>query len=129
VTAKVLLPDHAAYMGTKAGMDHVVRSIANDLGSRNIRVNTIAPSLTDTPMNAAAKATPGFFEAFLPYFPLGRLVTVEDVAAAAVWLSSDECFMTGATLVIDGGMELRGVPLPEQVQKSITDAATPGAPG
>jgi NAD(P)-dependent dehydrogenase (short-subunit alcohol dehydrogenase family) len=123
VTARTVLPDHAAYMGTKAGIDQVVRSIANDLGPKGIRVNTIAPALTDTPMNAAARATPGFFDTFLPYFPLGRLVTIEDVAAAALWLSSDECFMTGSTLVIDGGMILRGVPLLKGLPESIAGPA------
>ena len=123
VTAKTILPDHAAYMGTKAGIDQVVRSIANDLGPKGIRVNTIAPALTDTPMNAAAKATPGFFDTFLPYFPLGRLVTIEDIAAAALWLSSDECFMTGSTLVIDGGMTLRGVPLLKGLPRPIAGTA------
>jgi NAD(P)-dependent dehydrogenase (short-subunit alcohol dehydrogenase family) len=63
---------------------------------------------------------PGFFDSFLPYFPLGRLVTVDDIAAAAVWLCSDECFMTGSTLAIDGGMSLRGVPLIGEIAKATT---------
>ena len=54
-TAKIMLNDHAAYMGTKAGTDHVIRCIANEVRHRGIRANSISPGLTDTPMTAAAK--------------------------------------------------------------------------
>jgi NAD(P)-dependent dehydrogenase (short-subunit alcohol dehydrogenase family) len=117
ITSQILLPNHAAYMGTKAGIDHVVRSAANDLGARGIRVNTISPGLTDTPMNTAAKQIPGFFDSMLPYYPLGRFGTTEDVAAAVSWLASDECFMTGQTLNVEGGLSLRGLPPPAHIAK------------
>jgi len=124
ITSEILLPDHAAYMGTKAGIDHVVRSVANDFGSRGIRVNSISPGMTDTPMNAGAKAIPGFFDSFMAHYPLGRFGTVHDVAAAAAWLASDECFMTGQTLRVEGGLWLRGLPVPEQIRKFINPVAT-----
>lgn len=114
ITSEILLPDHAAYMGTKAGIDHVIRSVANDFGARGIRINSVSPAMTDTPMNAAAKAIPGFFDAFLPYYPLGRIGTMDDIAAAVAWLVSDECFMTGQTVRVDGGLSLRGLPPPER---------------
>lgn len=117
ISSECLFPDHAAYMGTKAGIDHVVRSLANDFGSRNIRVNTISPGLTETPMTADIKAIPGFVDLFLKHYPLGRHGTTADVAATAAWLSSDECFMTGQTLRVEGGMSLRGHPVPEDVHK------------
>jgi NAD(P)-dependent dehydrogenase (short-subunit alcohol dehydrogenase family) len=122
ISSECLFPDHAAYMGTKAGMDHVVRSLANDFGSRNIRVNTISPGLTETPMTADIKAIPGFVDLFLKHYPLGRHGTTQDVAATAAWLASDECFMTGQTLRVEGGMSLRGFPVPEDVH-ALLDAA------
>lgn len=115
ISSECLFPDHAAYMGTKAGIDHVIRSLANDFGSRNIRVNTISPGLTETPMTADIKAVPGFVDLFLKHYPLGRHGTTADVAATAAWLASDECFMTGQTLRVEGGMSLRGHPVPADV--------------
>lgn len=109
-TAKIMLNDHAAYMGTKAGFDHVMRCIAHEFGDRGIRSNTISPGLTDTPMTAGAKATPGIFESFLDSYPLGRIGTSEDIAAAVSWVSSDECFMTGETFQVNGGLCLRRNP-------------------
>jgi len=122
-TATIMLDDHAAYMGTKAGTDHVIRCIANDFGERGIRANSISPGLTDTPMTAGAKATPGVFDAFLPCYPLGRIGTKEDIAAAAVWLASDECFMTGQNLQVNGGLTLRRNPWNHEMAESIARAA------
>ena len=119
-TAKIMLNHHAAYMGCKAGTDHVVRCIANEFGDRGIRANSISPGLTDTPMTADAKQVPGVFEAFLAGYPLGRIGTADDIAAAAVWLSSDECFMTGENLQVNGGLTLRRNPTQEEISASIT---------
>jgi NAD(P)-dependent dehydrogenase (short-subunit alcohol dehydrogenase family) len=114
ISTRLMLADHAAYIGTKAGAEKLVRAAANDLGSRKIRVNSISPGLTDTPMVAAAMSKPGFLESFDPYYPLGRIGTTADIAAAALWLASDECFMTGQNLEVDGGLSLRGLPLPQK---------------
>lgn len=121
-TATIMLNDHAAYMGTKAGTDHVVRCVANEFGSVGIRANSISPGLTDTPMNAAAKEVPGLFEAFRAGYPLGRWGTSEDVAAAAVFLASDECFMTGENLQVNGGLTLRRNPTREEIAASVQKA-------
>jgi NAD(P)-dependent dehydrogenase (short-subunit alcohol dehydrogenase family) len=109
-TATNMLDDHAAYMGTKAGFDHVMRCLANEYGKRGIRANSISPGLTETPMTAGAKAVPGIFETYQSRYPLGRIGTQDDIAAAAVWLASDECFMSGQNLQINGGLTLRGNP-------------------
>ena len=128
-TATIMLDDHAAYMGTKAGTDHVVRCIANQFGHRGIRANSISPGLTDTPMTAQAKGVPGLFDAFLPGYPLGRIGTRADIAAAAVWLASDECFMTGENLQVNGGLTLRRNPSGAEIAASVARAAaTPGTP-
>ena len=121
-TATIMLHDHAAYMGTKAGIDHVIRCIANEFGARNIRANSISPGLTDTPMTAAAKQVPGLFESFVEGYPLGRIGTRADIAAAAVWLASDECFMTGQNLQVNGGLTLRRNPTPREMAAAIARA-------
>lgn len=110
-TATIQLENHAAYMGTKAGIDHVVRTVANEFGHRGIRANSISPGLTKTPMAGDSFEMPEFIEAFRREYPLGRIGTVEDIAAAAVWLAGDECFMTGQNLQVNGGLTLRRNPM------------------
>lgn len=109
-TATIMLEDHAAYMGTKAGADHVIRCIANEFGSRGIRANSIAPGFTETPMTARAAANPAVVGAFEKEYPLGRVNTKADIANAAAWIASDDCFMTGQTFQVNGGLTLRRNP-------------------
>lgn len=122
-TATIMLNDHAAYMGTKAGTDHVIRCVAHEFGKEGIRANSISPGLTDTPMTADAKTVPGLFDVFLKAYPLGRIGTADDIAAAAVFLSSDECFMSGENLQVNGGLTLRRNPTTEEIAASIAQAA------
>ena len=121
--SRIMFENHAAYMGTKAAIDHVVRCVANEFGSRNIRANTISPGLTETEMVAEFKALPGAFDAFERRYPLGRIGTCDDIACAAVWLASDECFMTGENLQVNGGLPLRGNPTQQEIEASIANAA------
>ncbi len=121
-TATIMLNDHAAYMGTKAGTDHVIRCIANEFGARGIRANSISPGLTATPMTAEAQATPGLFDAFTASYPLGRVGTSDDIAAAAVFLASDECFMTGQNLQVNGGLTLRRNPDRDEITAAVMKA-------
>lgn len=122
-TATIMLNDHAAYMGAKAGTDHVIRCVANEFGKRGIRANSISPGLTETPMTAAARQIPGLFECFRDSYPLGRIGTSADIAAAAVWLASDECFMTGENLQVNGGLTLRRNPTGEEMAAAIARAS------
>lgn len=121
-TAKIMLNNHAAYMGTKAGADHVIRCVANEFGARGIRANSISPGLTDTPMTAEAKTVPGLFESFIAGYPLGRIGTSADVAAACVFLSEDECFLTGENLQVNGGLTLRRNPSADEMNAAIAKA-------
>jgi 3-oxoacyl-[acyl-carrier protein] reductase len=90
-----------AYVAAKAGLHAMCRALALELAPRRIRVNVIAPGLTDTPM---VHAIPGHIDGGLPSVPLGELVTPEDVAALAVHLMSDAAAsITGAVFPIDGG--------------------------
>jgi NAD(P)-dependent dehydrogenase (short-subunit alcohol dehydrogenase family) len=122
-TATIMLNDHAAYMGTKAGIDHVIRCIANDFGERGIRANSISPGLTDTPMTARAKSVPGVFESFVSCYPMGRIGTKADIAEAAVWLASDDCFMTGQNLQVNGGLTLRRNPWGSEIAAAVALAS------
>jgi NAD(P)-dependent dehydrogenase (short-subunit alcohol dehydrogenase family) len=122
-TATIMLNDHAAYMGAKAGTDHVIRCVANEFGERGIRANSISPGLTDTPMTAAHKQVPGLFECFRERYPLGRIGTSEDIAAAAVWLASDECYMTGENLQVNGGLCLRRNPTGAEIAAAVAKAS------
>jgi len=122
-TTQALIENYAAYIGTKAGIDHVVRCVANEFGARGIRANSISPGLTETPMTAGAVALPGLEACFARHYPLGRLGNKADVAAAAVWLASDECFMTGENLQVNGGLLLRGNPSGAELADAIQAAA------
>jgi len=103
-------PMYAAYGGSKAGADHVVKVAAVEYGPQNIRVNSLAPGFTPTAMTADVVAIPSVEQAFLNEIPLGRLPTIEDMANAAAWMLSDDCFMTGRIMDISGGETLRRIP-------------------
>lgn len=121
-TASIMLEDHAAYMGTKAGADHVIRCIANEFGHRGIRANSLAPGFTATPMTAKAARNPAIVQAFAREYPLGRVGTSEDVADAAVWVASDGCFVTGQVLQVNGGLTLRRNPRNAEIVAAVTAA-------
>lgn len=117
-----LLFHHAAYIATKAAGDALVRCFANELGSKGVKVNSIAPGLTDTPMTEKEMQMPGLKEAFLKEYPLGRIGTADDVANAALWLASDESFITGQVIHANGGLTLRRNPLPWEINDSMKAA-------
>jgi NAD(P)-dependent dehydrogenase (short-subunit alcohol dehydrogenase family) len=71
----------------------------------------------------AAGMTAGLVQAFIPSYPLGRIGTAEDIAAAAAWLASDECFMTGQNLQVNGGLTLRRNPTRAEINASLQRAA------
>ena len=121
-TAKIMLDNHAAYMGTKAGIDHVIRTVANEFGCRGIRANTISPGLTDTPMTAEALQSAALAESFRQCYPLGRYGTSDDIAAAALFLASDDCFMTGENLQVNGGLCLRRNPRAHELEEGMIRA-------
>ena len=111
VTAELTTPRLAAYAGSKAAADKVVKVAAVEYGDRGIRVNSLAPGLTSTPMTAAYFADEKVVNAFQREIPIGRLTTVEDVAASALWLASDDCIATGDTIRVSGGAHLRRLPV------------------
>lgn len=97
---------HANYAASKGGVDLLMRSIAQEVGERKIRVNSIAPGAIRTPINEEATTGDAVNE-LLKLIPYGRVGEPEDVANAVVWLASDASdYVHGSTLFIDGGMSL-----------------------
>jgi 3-oxoacyl-[acyl-carrier protein] reductase len=93
----------ANYSASKAGLIALTKSVAKELGSRNILVNAIAPGFIETEMTAAM--TPDARAALNGLIPLERLGKPEDIAAAVVFLASDYAsYITGQVIVVDGGM-------------------------
>ena len=126
-SAYALLYNHAAYIATKAAGDALVRCFANEFGAKGIRINAIAPGLTPSPMTSHEITLPGLEEAFVKEYPLGRIGTADDIAAAALWLASDESFLTGQVLQVNGGLTLRRNPTPREINASLRAAAAAGA--
>ena len=91
------------YAAAKAGIAGLTRSLAREIGSRNVTVNCVAPGFIDTDMTRALPATQR--DALLAQIPLGRLGRPEDVAAAVAFLASAEAgYISGVTLHVNGGM-------------------------
>jgi 2-hydroxycyclohexanecarboxyl-CoA dehydrogenase len=118
-TTQCVIDDHAAYIGTKAGSEALIRCVANQYGAQGIRANILSPGFTRSPMTTEFFATPGLEDAFIKEYPLGRVGTAEDIAKAAVWVCSDECYMSGQNLQINGGLTLRRNPRPEEMAASV----------
>jgi len=99
-------PNTSVYTATKAAVDAVTRSLAKELGPRNIRVNAINPGMVDTEgLRAAGFAESDFRKQLEAQTPLGRIGQTHDIAPAAVFLASDDAaWITGETLLIAGGL-------------------------
>ncbi len=98
---------HANYAASKGGVKLLVETLAQELADRKIRVNAVAPGAIRTPINRAAWDNKAAMDDLLTLIPYGRIGEVDDVANAVMWLASDESdYVTGATLVVDGGMVL-----------------------
>lgn len=96
---------HAGIASAKGAVEGLTRSLAAEWAPSKIRVNTIAPSLTDTPLASNLLSTPEKKEASDKRHPLGRIGTSEDIANAASYLLSESSsWMTGQILHLDGGM-------------------------
>jgi 3-oxoacyl-[acyl-carrier protein] reductase len=95
-------PGQSAYAATKAGLLGLAKSLAKELGSRNVRVNAVAPGLIETAMTSEMPAAAR--EHYMNTIALGRAGTPEDVAPVVTFLASDAArYVTGQTVVVDGG--------------------------
>ena len=96
-------PGQANYVASKAGLIGLTKSLAQEIASRNITVNAIAPGFIDTDMTAALSDQ--LKQNMLAHIPLKRFGKPEDVAAAVKFLASEEAgYITGAVLNVNGGM-------------------------
>ena len=97
--------DFTAYSTSKAGMHGMARTVAAAYAGRGIRVNTVVPGYTETPLVTAISTDPVDRAAIISRIPLGRPGTAADVEGIMVYLASDESgYATGAIFRVDGGM-------------------------
>jgi len=98
---------HVNYAASKGGLMLLMKSLAQEVAEKRIRVNSIAPGAIRTPINEAAWSTPAAYAALMKLVPYKRIGEVEEIGRAAVWLASDFTdYLVGTTLFIDGGMTL-----------------------
>jgi len=95
-----------AYVASKHGVVGLTKAAALEYATSNIRVNAVCPGVTHTPMTDGIVAErPRMAELYRSIEPMGRLAEPEEIAAAAVWLCSDAAsFVTGHSLLVDGGL-------------------------
>jgi len=98
---------HVNYAASKGGVMLMMKSIAQEVAPYRIRVNSIAPGAIRTPINPSVWSTPEAYNALMTLIPYKRIGEPEDIGRAAVWLASDYAdYVTGTSLIIDGGMTL-----------------------
>jgi 3-oxoacyl-[acyl-carrier protein] reductase len=108
VASKTPPAGSSVYSATKGAVDVLTRSLAQELGPRKIRVNTLAPGFTDTEgVRALPEDGPEFRNYAVSRTPLGRVGTADDIASAALFLASDDSrWITGEEILVGGGIRL-----------------------
>ena len=97
--------DFTAYSASKAGIHGLARTVAAAYAPQGIRVNTVQPAYTETPLVSTISEDPESRAAIIGRIPLGRAGTPDDVAGIMVYLAGDDgAFATGALFQVDGGM-------------------------
>lgn len=101
------LPGLAAYAASKAGLIGLTQSLAAEFGAHGVRVNAILPGGTDTPMGQQMTSSPGALAHVKSLHALKRIAKPEEIAQSVLYLASDSSsFMTGAALLVDGGISI-----------------------
>ncbi len=92
------------YNASKAAVHHLTRSLAAEWAARGVRVNAVAPTYINTPLNSFAKSQPEIYQRWLDGTPMGRMGEVGEVASVVLFLASDaSSLMTGSIVLADGG--------------------------
>ena len=105
VATGIGLANHEAIASAKAGIDGLVISAAATYAPKGIRVNAVAPGLTDTPLASRITGNEASLKASIAMHPLGRIGAAQDIASAAAWLVDPaQSWVTGQILRIDGGL-------------------------
>ena len=92
------------YNASKAAVHHLTKSLAAEWGARGVRVNAVAPTYIETPLNAFVKSNPKMWDAWIGGTPMGRLGQVEEIASVVLFLASEAAsLMTGSIVLVDGG--------------------------
>ena len=98
---------HVNYAASKGGLTLLMKSLAQEVAERRIRVNSISPGAIRTPINTAAWNTPQAYAELMKLIPYKRIGEPAEIGQAAVWLASDFTdYIVGSTIYIDGGMTL-----------------------
>lgn len=104
----VAIKDHAVYCASKGGVNLLTKVMALEWAEKGITVNGIAPTFTYTPGTAERLDDPEYLSGVLNRIPVGKVATIQDIAAAILYLTSSHSGMvTGTTLVIDGGWTIQ----------------------
>jgi len=105
VAAKTGMPYHASIAAAKGAVEGMALSLAAELSAQQVRVNVVAPSLTDTPLAQNLLSSPEKREASAKRHPLGKIGRPEDISQLiAFLLSDDSSWMTGQVIGVDGGL-------------------------
>lgn len=100
----------AAYSASKGGLDAMIRALALEAGPHNIRINNVNPGIIDTPMAQRMGANEETLKPFVHLTPAGRIGKADEVGDVVAWLCSDEArFVTGQSLLVDGGFTIAGL--------------------
>jgi NAD(P)-dependent dehydrogenase (short-subunit alcohol dehydrogenase family) len=92
------------YNASKAAVHHLTKSLAAEWGARGVRVNAVAPTYIETPLNAFVKNSPRMYDAWIGGTPMGRMGQVDEIASVVLFLASEAAsLMTGSVVVVDGG--------------------------
>jgi NAD(P)-dependent dehydrogenase (short-subunit alcohol dehydrogenase family) len=104
IRAQVVEPGQGVYAATKAGTLQMFRALAAELGTRDVRVNVVAPGVVETPLTAQIKQSPEWYDSYAAKSILGRWAQPHEMVGAVVYLASEaSSYVTGSFMLVDGG--------------------------